>query len=220
MFYLNEKSPWVKMTMLTSVITQQSTQHEADNETKIEIISTLAIKNISFSASVANTTIQSSVMDVDAAETRKITRILLYMYAVPALWALCFIAALANFYILIGASFLTRRVTNVLWVTFSLATADLWASIVIAVGLLINSYLPIVKGIKFTSCIGLSLEAFRLGSVMSSVLHLLLLAMVHHMATVCPLTYCRKLKLSIDAQNFLAFFFVGTCIPNFDFENY
>lgn len=145
-------SSGVKLITMASVIIRLSAQYEAENNTDIKMFSEIERKNYSiFDFEVANATSQS-VMNPEA---RKLERVYLYSYAVPALWALCCIAALANGYILLGSLFLNRRKTTVLWITFSLAAADLWASIVLAVGLLINSYLPVVRGITFTNCIGL-----------------------------------------------------------------
>lgn len=145
----------VKLITMAAVIIRLSAQYQPENDTNIKIFPTVAEKTFSTANSaVANATF-SSVIDPDATEARKILQVTLYSYAIPALWALCCIAALANGYILMGALFLNRRMTTVLWITFSLAAADLWASIVLGVGLLVNSYLPVVRSMTFTNCIGL-----------------------------------------------------------------
>ncbi|CAL4204579.1 unnamed protein product, partial [Meganyctiphanes norvegica] len=56
-------------------------------------------------------------------------------------------------------------------------------------GILINSYLPVVHGHLISTCLKLTVEGLRMGSVLAQVLHLLVIALNHYLGTLRPLHY-------------------------------
>ncbi|KAG8193405.1 hypothetical protein JTE90_009631 [Oedothorax gibbosus] len=85
-----------------------------------------------------------------------------------------------------------RRLSPTLYLSLSLAVADAYASLVIGIGLVINSLLPNVYGLnlgRFKDCYIQVLEAFRLGGLVIIVFHLLALAVNHYIGILRPLHY-------------------------------
>uniref|UniRef100_A0A914X862 G-protein coupled receptors family 1 profile domain-containing protein n=1 Tax=Plectus sambesii TaxID=2011161 RepID=A0A914X862_9BILA len=113
-----------------------------------------------------------------------------YAVAVPILLLLCLGGVIANVLILSTIRYV-GVMNSTLRLTYSLATADLWISFILAVGLIINSYWQLVLGLpkllgERQDCYMHVVEALRLGAIMTSVLHLLTLAINHLLATVNP----------------------------------
>lgn len=63
-----------------------------------------------------------------------------------------------------------------------------------ALSLLYNSYLPIVKGTYPDPCFSLTLEMLRTGGLITGTLHLLLISIHHYIGIVKPYTDKQKLK--------------------------
>lgn len=115
-----------------------------------------------------------------------------YAAAIPSMIALCVAAFLANVIVLLSMKSIRVPFNLTLKMAFSLSAADAWTSVIIVVGLVANSYLPIVKSVpKFhrQDCIVYALEAMRLGGMVTSVFHLLVLCLAHYGAIAHPITY-------------------------------
>ncbi|KFM74041.1 Trace amine-associated receptor 2, partial [Stegodyphus mimosarum] len=115
----------------------------------------------------------------------------LYRTVVPVMLTACLLSMIFNLVIVISVRWV-RRLSPTLYLSLSLAVADAYASLVIGIGLVINSLLPTVYGLtlgNFNHCYILVLEAFRLGGMVIIVLHLLALAVNHYIGILRPLHY-------------------------------
>lgn len=119
----------------------------------------------------------------------------LYRMLIPILLSACFLSLLSNVLIICSARWIRRRrLSPNLMLSLSLAGADAFASLILGLGLVLNSLLPIALGIQLgpsSRCLVLSIEALRLGSLVSTALHLLALAANHHVGIAKPLHYVR-----------------------------
>ncbi len=85
-----------------------------------------------------------------------------YQWIVPVLTVVLGLAAAFDLLILISTRFLRRKMTLNLQLSISLAGADCWTSVLMLTAYYLNSYLPVVMGIKFgTKCAMFTLELFR-----------------------------------------------------------
>ncbi len=115
-----------------------------------------------------------------------------YAVAVPSLIAVCLLGVLANSAIVFCAMLAIKMRTQTLKLTTSLAASDAFSLILIAISLLLNSYLSTVYGISYPPLVNCSLfllEALRLGSIQSSLLHVLMLAIGQQLAVSRPALY-------------------------------
>lgn len=116
----------------------------------------------------------------------------LYRVVVPVMLTVCVLSLVFNVVILFSVKWVRKSLSPTLLLSLSLAVADAYASLVIGVGLIVNSLLPIVYGLdmgKFSNCYVLVLEAFRLGGMVVAVFHLLALAINHYIGILRPLHY-------------------------------
>lgn len=134
----------------------------------------------------SNTTVSNGSVDSMLTHDRRVS---LYEIIIPSMVGLCAIAATANIYILMASRWVKRLVSPTLCFSVSLAAADAYAALVIGVGIVVNSLLPIKGIIKANSCLGLTLEGFRLSGMITSVLHLFGLAVNHYIGILKPLHY-------------------------------
>lgn len=131
---------------------------------------------------------------------------LLYRYIVPVLIVLAGASALLNGTILMLHYCVRRPLSTTLKLTFGLAAADLATSTILTFNFIVNSFLPVVYEINVAgACLMIALEALRLGSIFTSILHLLLLTVNHYMAIAYAATYKRKLSSRIVAVLMVAF---------------
>jgi melanocortin 2 receptor len=115
---------------------------------------------------------------------------MMYKYTVPALLGFCIISLAINIRILISIYWIRRPLSPTLHISLSLAGADAYTSLILAIGLVVNSLLPVGLGIKFQNeCFALFLETQRLGGVIVTVAHLLALACNHYLGILRPLHY-------------------------------
>ncbi|XP_054710938.1 adrenocorticotropic hormone receptor-like [Uloborus diversus] len=116
----------------------------------------------------------------------------LYRVVVPVMLTACVITLVFNLMIVFSVRWVRKTLSPTLYLSLSLAVADAYASLVLGIGLVVNSLLPIVYGVDlgpFNACYLLVLEAFRLGGVVVAVLHLLALAINHYVGILRPLHY-------------------------------
>ncbi|XP_043286249.1 trace amine-associated receptor 4-like [Venturia canescens] len=114
-----------------------------------------------------------------------------YLYGTPPLIVFCIISVVINIKTLMSAGWIRRPLSPTLHISLSLAGADAFSSTALAIGLLMNSFIP--KGLCLrlsdVGCFLLSLEAIRLGGVMITVGHLVALGVNHYLGIVKPLQY-------------------------------
>ncbi|CAG9536391.1 unnamed protein product [Cercopithifilaria johnstoni] len=118
----------------------------------------------------------------------------LYTICIPIIFVLCVLAAFCNILVLL-ARFQIKNRNGALELTFSLALSDIWTSIVVVASLFLNSYMPVVLGINYTSlCFSLTLEAFRTGGLLTGLLHLSTLAVFHLLSITRPFDHDKLLN--------------------------
>ncbi|KAF7638519.1 G_PROTEIN_RECEP_F1_2 domain-containing protein [Meloidogyne graminicola] len=133
-------------------------------------------------------------------------RIKMYQVVIPAFLFLSLLAVIANFLVILALK--ASRVRNAtVTLLLSLTCSDIWSSSVMALSLLINSYLPTVLHTQPKPCISLALEMLRTGGLLTAALHLLLIALNHCVGIVRPhmdKNYLRRLAflLCIFAWSF------------------
>ncbi|GFS33979.1 g_PROTEIN_RECEP_F1_2 domain-containing protein [Trichonephila inaurata madagascariensis] len=155
----------------------------------------------------------------------------LYKIVVPVLLAACCLSFLFNITMVCSVRCLRRKLSPTICLSLSLAMADAYASLVIGLGLFVNSLLPIVYGVQLgpmSFCFILSLEAFRLGGLVVAVLHLLALAINHYIGILRPLHYahivtrettvCGIITMWIVPVVFFLIYF--SSIPNDGFQSH
>lgn len=116
----------------------------------------------------------------------------LYLYSIPPLLLFCLATVIVNTIIVISVRWIRRPLSPTLSFSVSLAAADAYASLVVGIGLVINSLLPVGLGIppgRNDACYALTLEAFRLGGIIVTVAHLTALAINHYIGILRPLHY-------------------------------
>ncbi len=121
----------------------------------------------------------------------------IYQWMVPTLCGFLLLAIVCNCLILLSIPWIRRPLSPYLRVCISLSAADACTAFVLLVGLLLNSYLPMVVGIKWTdllSCGSLVFEVLRLSLLLISDLHLLALAFIHCFSLLFTLQF--KVKMS------------------------
>lgn len=105
-----------------------------------------------------------------------------YQTMIPILLIMCFLAILINITVLVISSRSKKPVSLTLKLTLGLAAADIYTSAILGAGLYLHSYLLYVQCfiIPHYFCIAFVVESLRLGAILTSVLHLLLLAINHY----------------------------------------
>uniref|UniRef100_A0A0K0EVI9 G_PROTEIN_RECEP_F1_2 domain-containing protein n=1 Tax=Strongyloides venezuelensis TaxID=75913 RepID=A0A0K0EVI9_STRVS len=117
---------------------------------------------------------------------------IIYTWYVPFLFFILGIACIGNIIILSSSFFIQKPISIYLKLCLSLANSDLWAAILIAIGLYVNSYLPSVIGKPIPSlCFNLRLEVVRISGMFTSVLHLLALSVGQFLGIICPFKHKR-----------------------------
>nr|CAD2170653.1 unnamed protein product [Meloidogyne enterolobii] len=112
-------------------------------------------------------------------------RIKMYQVVIPAFLFLSLLAVIANSLVILALK--ASRVRNAtVTLLLSLTFSDIWSSSVMALSLLINSYLPTVLHTQPRPCVSLALEMLRTGGLLTAALHLLLIALNHCVGIVRP----------------------------------
>lgn len=116
----------------------------------------------------------------------------LYLFSIPPLLLFCLATVIVNTVIVVSIRWIRRPLSPTLSFSVSLALADAYASLVVGIGLVINSLLPVGLGVtpgRNDACYALTLEAFRLGGIIVTVGHLTALAINHYIGILRPLHY-------------------------------
>lgn len=142
----------------------------------------------------------------------------MYLYLTSVLILFCLISILANVVVLLSVCWIRTRISPTLHISLSLAAADTFTLFTFAVGLVINSLLPVAMDIKMDGhCFSLFLESFRMGGIITTLLHLLALAVNHYLGILSPLQYpsymtrkkihyCAFLMWTIPSLSLIAYF--------------
>lgn len=137
------------------------------------------------SAAISRPTVQES----EARQAEAAFMYTLYNYFCPPLILMSFTSVLINAALVIIGQTYVRRKTPVLLLSLNLASTDTLASLLTGVGLVFNSYLPVVFKIHVSRCLFLAYEIVRTSALIASALHLLGLAYIHYKGTINPLHY-------------------------------
>lgn len=113
----------------------------------------------------------------------------LYRFLCPPLLFGCSLSVLLNVALCVAGHMKMRHKSPILLLSLNLACTDTIASLLVALGFLFNSYLPVVYRIRFSTCPMLAFEIARTAALIASVLHLLALAFIHYKGIVRPLHY-------------------------------
>lgn len=154
-----------------------------------------------------------------------------YVIIIPILLIFCFAAFLGNLALLACVPWIRRRAMTVnLRLSLSLAGADAWAALLILCGIIVNSYIPVVHNVAlgpWTACYFLIFELLRLAGLITSVLHLLTLAINHWLSIVAPLKYKTLMTMGVYKMTtvilwtapLLAMFGYGFSLPREGFRS-
>ncbi|CAJ0602963.1 unnamed protein product [Cylicocyclus nassatus] len=114
----------------------------------------------------------------------------IYSWLIPIMIIILALAIIGNGLIVVSAPFLSSPVSPYLKLCISLAAADMWAASLLITGLVVNSYLPVVIGVRKSSkCVDAWLEIFRVSGMLTSDMHLFALAINQFFGTMWPLKY-------------------------------
>ena len=148
-----------------------------------------------------------------------------YRYAVPTMMCLCAVSSLGNLYILLSTRWLRRTPSPTLYLTISLCAADAWVlplltfsipnrrlndlslsllaqmTFLMGTSMVLQSWLPVVAKVRLWKpvCVGLGYEGLRMGAMLTSVLHLLALALNHYAGILRPLHYPAQMTPELSA---------------------
>ncbi|XP_022702752.1 alpha-1D adrenergic receptor-like [Varroa jacobsoni] len=111
-----------------------------------------------------------------------------YDFAVPLLVLACVISTVFNLLVLVSLRWLRRAINPTLSLSLSLTFADAYASFMLGLGFVVNSYLPL-KNLGIGQCFNLVLEALRLSGLVAAALNLLALSFNHYLGILRPLHY-------------------------------
>uniref|UniRef100_A0A7E4V9Y3 G_PROTEIN_RECEP_F1_2 domain-containing protein n=1 Tax=Panagrellus redivivus TaxID=6233 RepID=A0A7E4V9Y3_PANRE len=120
-------------------------------------------------------------------------RVHMYKIVIPIFLVVSGFAVIANALVILALRMTKVRNATVTLI-LSLTVADMWTSSIVAISLLYNSYLPMVKGTYPNPCFSLALEMLRTGGLITSTLHLLLISIHHYIGIVRPYTDKRKMR--------------------------
>ena len=114
---------------------------------------------------------------------------LLYKIYCPCIIFAGLISILLNGALMLIRSYRRLRSSSMLILSLNLALTDEIASILTVIVIIFNSYLPVVYGVNSNNCFLITIEVFRLSSLVASVLHLLALTWLHYKAITNPLQH-------------------------------
>ncbi|CAM1314464.1 Uncharacterised protein r2_g2503 [Pycnogonum litorale] len=162
-----------------------------ENSTTMTLTSVEDTSNTTFNSTFSHTNPMTTFSSSTIASTEEFEwRRRLYLVVVPVMLTVCLITILFNLLIFMSMKWVRRSISPTLCLNVSLALADAYASLIIGVGLIMNSLLPYGFGLQISNaCYVIVLEAFRLSGPIISVLHLLALAINHYLGIVRPLHY-------------------------------
>lgn len=114
----------------------------------------------------------------------------LYITFTPVLILLCVFSIIFNLILLLSVIWIRRPLSPTLYISLSLAGTDLYTSFLLGLSFTLNSLLP--EGFQvylINTCMTLGLEALRLGAIVTTAGHLIMLAFNHYIGILRPLHY-------------------------------
>jgi len=140
---------------------------------------------------------------------------ILYISFTPVLISLCVFSIIVNVILLLSVLWIRRPLSPTLYISLSLAGTDLYTSFLLGLSFTLNSLLP--EGFQvhlMDNCKGLALEALRLGAIVTTAGHLIMLAFNHYIGILRPLHY----PATVTHGTVTVFmFFLWTLPPSFLF---
>ncbi|GMR45470.1 hypothetical protein PMAYCL1PPCAC_15665, partial [Pristionchus mayeri] len=135
---------------------------------------------------------------------------IIYAFLLPPMIIILLIAVLGNGIIVVSAHKLTSPVSPYLRLCVSLAAADAWAAFLMMTGLIVNSLMPVMLGVKKqTMCFDAVLEIFRISGMLTSDMHLFALAINQFIGTMWPLKY----KMIVTSRRLRSLVFLLWIVP-------
>lgn len=114
----------------------------------------------------------------------------LYITFTPVLILLCIFSIIFNLILLLSVIWIRRPLSPTLYISLSLSGTDLYTSFLLGLSVTLNSLLP--EGFQvylINNCMSLGLEALRLGAIVTTAGHLIMLAFNHYIGILRPLHY-------------------------------
>lgn len=114
----------------------------------------------------------------------------LYITFTPVLISLCVFSIVFNVILLMSVIWIRRPLSPTLYISLSLAGTDLYTSFLLGLSFTLHSLLP--EGFQvylMNNCMSLGLEALRLGAIVTTAGHLIMLAFNHYIGILRPLHY-------------------------------
>ncbi|GMT21340.1 hypothetical protein PFISCL1PPCAC_12637, partial [Pristionchus fissidentatus] len=135
---------------------------------------------------------------------------IIYALLLPPMIIILLIAVIGNGVIVVSAHKLTSPVSPYLRLCVSLAAADAWAAFLMMTGLIVNSLMPVMLGVKKqTMCFDAVLEIFRISGMLTSDMHLFALAINQFIGTMWPLKY----KMIVTSRRLRSLVFLLWIVP-------
>lgn len=139
----------------------------------------------------------------------------LYITFTPVLILLCVFSIIFNLILLLSVIWIRRPLSPTLYISLSLSGTDLYTSFLLGLSVTLNSLLP--EGFQIyliNNCMSLGLEALRLGAIVTTAGHLIMLAFNHYIGILRPLHY----PATVTHGTVTVFmFFLWTLPPSFLF---
>ncbi|KAE9528120.1 hypothetical protein AGLY_012542 [Aphis glycines] len=139
----------------------------------------------------------------------------LYITFTPVLILLCVFSIVFNVILLLSVLWIRRPLSPTLYISLSLAGTDLYTSFLLGLGHTFNSLLPVGFQVYLMDmCTILGLEALRLGAIVTTAGHLIMLAFNHYIGILRPLHYPATVTHGTVT---VVLFFLWTLPPSFLF---
>lgn len=139
----------------------------------------------------------------------------LYITFTPMLILLCVFSIVFNVILLLSVLWIRRPLSPTLYISLSLAGTDLYTSFLLGLGHTFNSLLPVGFQVYLMDmCTILGLEALRLGAIVTTAGHLIMLAFNHYIGILRPLHYPATVTHGTVT---VVLFFLWTLPPSFLF---
>ncbi|TRY70150.1 hypothetical protein TCAL_11423 [Tigriopus californicus] len=135
----------------------------------------------------------------------------LYIYIVPIFILACLITFFMNLIVILAIpmiSHVSRMTKPYLIFVLSLVISDAFASLLLGFQLLMGSYLPIVHGTYWNTCLLLISEGLKLAGVIVTVFHLLVMVMIHLAGVLNPVKFKEFLTQTVAKTSVCILWFV------------
>lgn len=134
----------------------------------------------------------------------------LYITFTPVLISLCVFSIVFNVILLFSVLWIRRPLSPTLYISLSLAGTDLYTSFLLGLGFTLNSLLPVgFQVYLMDNCASLVLEALRLGAIVTTAGHLIMLAFNHYIGILRPLHY----PATVTHRTVTIFMFISWTLP-------